>query len=420
MSPTKLIARGKTARNRELQSPDPGSFSTGVQWLLGTACGLLIANLYYAQPLTGLISASLGMPPGSSGLLVTLPLIGYGIGLLLVVPLGDLVENRKLVLLLVGLEALCMLSAGLITRPVPFLGVALLIGATACAVQILVPYVTYLAPQAARGQAVGKVVSGLMLGIMLARPVSSLVADRWSWRAIFRISAVLMALLFVALQVALPPRRPTPGLTYGALLRSLGRIFITTNILRRRAFYHASMFGAFSVFWTAAPLWLTGPRFGLNQRGVAWVALAGVAGAVAPPIAGRVADKGLSRPGTGLAMLLAAGAFLLSDLPFGSSRLALGLVMACAILLDFAVSANLVFGQRAIYSLGAEERSRLNGLYLATFFAGGAISSALSGWAYSRLGWMGVSALGIALPTLGLVYLATERQSGSKAAAVVR
>jgi predicted MFS family arabinose efflux permease len=394
----------------ESTAPVLDGFSVGLQWLLGTACALLIASLYYGQPLTGLISESLGMPRESTGLIVTLPLLGYGIGLLLIVPLGDLIENRWLVLFLVGLQALCLMSVSLIAQPVLFLSAAFLVGATAAAVQILLPYATYVAPEALRGQAVGKVVSGVMLGIMLARPVSSFVADLWSWRAIFRISAVLMAGLFLALRFWLPPRKPTTDLTYGELLLSMRRIFVTTAVLRRRAFYHVSMFGAFSVFWTAAPLWLSGPQFGLSQRGIAWVALAGVAGAVAPPIAGRIADKGLSQWGTVAGMLLAAGAFLLSDLAHAGSRLALGLVIACAILLDFAVSSNLVFGQRAIFSLAPEQRSRINGLYLATFFAGGAISSALSGWCYTRFGWAGVSALGVALPIAGLVYLLTERR----------
>jgi predicted MFS family arabinose efflux permease len=234
------------------------------------------------------------MPRGSSGLLVTLPLIGYGVGLLFVVPLGDLIENRRLVLMLLGLETLCLLVIGRIDQPVPFLAVAFLVGATAVAVQVLVPYVTYLVPLAIRGRTVGKVMSGLMLGIMLARPLSSLMADLFSWRAIFNLSAALMAALFVTLRLALPPRQPARHSSYTELLRSMGRIYLTTPVLRRRALYHACMFGAFSVFWTAAPLWLSGPQFQLTQRGIAWVALAGVAGAIAPPIAGRIADSGLS------------------------------------------------------------------------------------------------------------------------------
>lgn len=389
--------------------PSAPDFPLRLRWLLGIACGLMIANVYYAQPLTGLITAALGMPRASAGLLVTLPLTGYGLGLLSVVPLADLLENRRLVLLMVALEALCLLLISVTGNATLYLAVAFLVGTNAAAVQVLVPYVTFLAPEAERGRAVGRVVSGVMLGIMLARPVASFVSDLLSWRAIFAISAALMALLAVALGLMLPQRRPPPGLTYPRLLLSLGRIFTTTPILRRRAFYHAWLFGAFSVFWTAVPLWLSGPQFGLTQRGIAWVALAGVAGAIAPPLAGRLADHGRSKLGTGLAMAAVIVAFLLTDVAHDASALSLGLVVFAAILLDFAVSANLVFGQRAIYALGAAERGRINGLFMATFFAGGAIASALSGWSFSHFGWPGVSVLGIALPVLALLYFATER-----------
>lgn len=404
-------------REVDLSAPAPLSagnetrrWSAGMQWLLGTACGLLIANVYYAQPLTGLITAALGLPGSSAGLLVTLPLMGYGTGLLMVVPLADLVENKRLVLTLVAIEAVCMIALTLLDHSTPYLIAAFFVGTSAVAVQVLVPYVTFLAPEPERGKAVGKVVSGVMLGIMLARPVSSLVTEMFSWRAIFAASAALMVGLFIALRQSLPERIPKPGLTYGVLLLSMGRIFVSTPILRRRAFYQALLFGAFSVFWTAVPLWLSGPQFGLTQSGIAWVALAGVAGAVAPPFAGKLADKGMSRIGTSLAMVLATLAFATTALIHSGSATALSLLICAAIALDFAVSANLVLGQRAIYALSVEERGRLNGLFMATFFVGGAIGSALGGWAWSHFGWAGVAALGTTLPVLGLAYLATEKR----------
>ena len=384
---------------------------TVIQMMLAAACGMIVANTYYAQPLTGLISATFGMPRASTGLLVTLPLAGYGIGLLTIVPLGDLFENRRLALTLIGAEMLFTLALSFATRPATYLLIAFLIGIVASVVQLLVPYVTYLVPEQAQGRAVGRVVSGVMLGVMLARPVSSMIASFWSWREVFRMSAMLMVAVCVALRLVLPPRSPAQPPNYGSLLRSLGHIFASTELLRRRGIYHAATFGAFSVFWTAVPLWLSSPRFGLSQRGIAWVALAGVAGAIAPPIAGRIADKGLSQAGTAAAMLLASASFLLSDLALGHSDLSLAILVAAAILLDFAVSANLVLSQRAIYSLGSAQRSRVNGLFMATFFAGGAISSALSGWAFAHFGWAGVSVLGMLLPLAALLYFSTERRT---------
>jgi predicted MFS family arabinose efflux permease len=170
------------------------------------------------------------------------------------------------------------------------------------------------------------------------------------------------------------------------------------------------MFGAFSLFWTVAPLWLASPAFGLTQKGIALFALAGVAGAIASPIAGRVADQGLSHGATIIFMGLGAASFGLTFIAPPGSTLALGLVTAAAILLDFGVSGNLVLGQRAVYGLSAPLRGRLNGLYIATFFCGGAAGSALGGWSFAHWGWNATAGIGMAMPILGLLYFATERR----------
>jgi predicted MFS family arabinose efflux permease len=229
-----------------------------------------------------------------------------------------------------------------------------------------------------------------------------------SWRVVFLISAGAMVALAMVLGRALPPRAPASKLRYGALLTSMAHLAATTPILQRRALYHAGLFGAFSLFWTTTPLLLAGPEFHLSQGGIALFALAGVAGAIAAPIAGRVADRGWTRPATLCCMVMAAGAFLITHLAPRGSGAALGLLVAAAMILDFGVSANLTLGQRAIFALGAEFRSRLNGLYMATFFIGGALGSAVGGWAYAQGGWALASWIGFALPVLALLYACTE------------
>lgn len=380
--------------------------------LLATACGLIAANIYYAQPLAGPISAALGLSAKATGLIVTLTQIGYGLGLLLIVPLGDLVENRKLTLALLMIAALSLLGAGLSTHPLPFLLSALSIGIGTVAVQVLVPYAAHMAPAAARGRVVGNVMSGLMLGIMLARPVSSFLTQIASWRLVFFASAVGMAVLAGVLSWLLPQRVPAGKLRYGELLASMAGLVRTTPTLRRRALYHAALFGAFSLFWTTVPLLLAGPTFGLSQGGIGLFALAGVAGAIAAPIAGRVADRGWSRLATAAAMLAVAAGFVLSHLGTPGSPWSLGWLVLAAIVLDFGVSANMTLGQRAIFALGAEVRARLNGLYMTTFFLGGALGSALGAWAYASGGWAWASVFGIALPVAALAYWATEERSG--------
>jgi predicted MFS family arabinose efflux permease len=384
--------------------------SAGVTLLLAAACGLIVANLYYAQPLAGPIGASLGLSPGATGLIVTLTQIGYGLGLLFIVPLGDRVETRRLVSALIGLVAIALLCAGLSTAPVPFLGAMLAIGLVSVAAQVLVPHAAHLAPPEQRGRMVGNVMSGLLTGIMLARPAASFVAQAASWHTVFFLSAAVMAALLVLLGVALPPRQPAAALPYGRLLASMAHLARTSLVLRRRALYQAAMFGAFSVFWTTAPLRLA-QEFGLSQSGIALFALAGVTGAIASPIAGRLADAGHGRAATFLAMGCAIAAFVLSRVGAAGSTTALAAMVAAGIVLDFGVTTNLVVGQRAIFALGDDVRSRLNGLYMATFFGGGAIGSAFGGLAFAHAGWAGAAWLGMALPAAALAYAAGEREA---------
>ena len=398
-----------------LRTPSrPPDVSFGVILTLAAACGLLVANIYYAQPLIAEIAQSLGLATGAAGLIVTMSQVGYGLGLMFVVPLGDLVENRKLILISVALSAVALACAAFAPSAGVFLACAAVIGLGSVAVQVLIPLAAHLAPDATRGRVVGMVSSGLMLGIMLARPVSSFIAAQSSWRVVFAISSAAMVLLAAGLSRALPLRAPQTGMTYGELMGSMVHLIKGTPVLRRRAFYQGCLFFAFSLFWTTTPLLLGGPRYHLTQNGIALFALAGVSGAIAAPIAGRVADRGWSRPATGAAIALVVLALLGSMFIPQGSIVALLLMAAVAIAVDFGVQANLIFGYRAIFAVAPEARGRLNGVYLSTAFVGGAIGSALGAWAYARGGWPLASSVGLTLPTLALarflVGLATGKE----------
>ncbi len=388
----------------------PGILSGWLTLLLAVSCGLIVANLYYAQPLIGPISADLGLSSQAAGLIVTMTQLGYGAGLLLIVPLGDLVENRRLVIAVTSLGALSLLGAAYSTHPLPFLVAGVFIGLGSVAVQILIPYAGHLAPAATRGRAVGNVTTGLMIGVMLSRPVASFIAAVSSWHMVYIVSAVAMVLLVLVLHRLLPPRKPTTRLRYGQLLVSMMHLATTSVVLRRRAFYQASLFGVFSMFWTTIPLVLAGSAFRLSQTGIAMFALAGVAGAISAPLAGRVADRGWTRPATAAAMLLTAGGFALTRVVDLGSTWSMALLVSGAIAIDFGVQANVVLGYRTLFALGAEVRGRLNGLYMTTFFLAGAAGSAVGAWAYANGGWTLVSWIGGALPLLALVYLATEHE----------
>lgn len=384
------------------------SISRGMVTLLAAAAGLIVANLYYAQTLVGPISAATGLSPAAAGLIVTLTQVGYTLGLLFVVPLGDLLENRRLIVVALAVASVALLAAAFATSAAVFLAAALAIGLSSVAAQVLVPFAAHLSSEAERGHTVGKVVSGLLLGVMLARPAASLIADHASWHVVFGGAAVLIALLAVVLRIKLPQRMPQSALSYPKLIGSLWTLFTTTPILRRRAAYHAGLFGAFSLFWTVVPQVLAGPGFGLSQSAIAVFALVGMAGAVASPIAGKLADKGHSTAATAVALTLGIAGFALPLLVPGSHVVALAVLVVASIVLDMGVAGNLVLGQRAIFMLGHEARSRLNGLYFAVFFAGGAAGSALGGWVYAQYGWHAALLAGMALPAVALAYWVGE------------
>lgn len=393
------------------------TLSSAMIFLLASACGLICANIYYAQPLAGMIAAELGLSAAATGLIVTLTQIGYGLGLLFVVPLGDLIENRKLIVTTVATAVAALLAAAIAPHAAQFLAAVFLVGVSSVAVQMIVPLAAHMTPEATRGRVVGSVMSGLMVGIMLARPVSSILSEFVSWRGVFLISAGMMAVLALVLYRLLPRRMPDAKLGYGALLASMGKLAVSTPILQRRAIYHAAMFSAFSVFWTITPIYLSGPAFRLSQGEIALFALAGAAGAVAAPIAGRIADRGWTWGATLCSLLAGMASFLITHIAPEGSHLALALLVVAAILLDFAVTTNLVLSQRAIFTLGAEFRSRLNGIFMATFFMGGAVGSALGGWAYATGQWAAASWLGFALPVAGLMVFLTEGRAKSGHAA---
>ncbi|MBA5690254.1 MFS transporter [Rugamonas apoptosis] len=382
--------------------------SPGMVSLLATATGLIVASLYYAQTLVGPISSSTGMSPEAAGLIVTLTQIGYCIGLLFIVPLGDLLENRRLVFAGLIFTSAMLVLAAVSSSAWMFLTAALGIGLGSVAAQIIVPFAAHMSKEATRGVTVGKVVSGLLLGIMLARPAASLIADAASWHVVFGGAAVMVLMVAMVLRAKLPARAPTSTISYPKLMGSLWHLFLKTPVLRRRAAYHAGLFGSFSLFWTVTPLMLSGPQFQLSQTGIAIFALVGMAGAIASPIAGKLADKGHTLMATAAALTLGVIGFVLPMIAPASRNIALGILVIASIVLDMGVAANLVLGQRAIFSLGAEVRSRLNGVYFALFFAGGALGSALGGWIFATHGWIAALMAGAAFNGVALLYWGTE------------
>lgn len=379
--------------------------------LLAVASGMTVANLYYAQPLLSSLSGVFHTSTATAGALITLTQVGYVIGMLFLVPLGDRLEKRNLITVLLAVTTLALVAAGLATSFPMLLIASLVSGATSVVAQILVPFAASLAPDHARGRVVGRVMSGLLTGILLSRTLSSLVSDLVGWRAVFLGSAALMVVLAVALRAALPQHAPTTTIPYHQVLRSTARLVRTHPALLRRGLYQAAMFGAFSAFWTTVSFVLTGPRFHYSTVGVGVFALVGAAGAAIAPFAGHWADRGLVRPMTGIAFVVAALAFALAG--FGGHSVVL--IALAAILIDMAVQTTLILGQHSVYQLDPTARARLNSAFIATFFAGGAVGSQLGSVVYHSGGWAALTALGAALPLVALLYWTTERRQRAAA-----
>lgn len=383
------------------KSDDPGFW---VILSFAIACGVNVANVYYAQPLIGPISESFHLDLSASGLIVTMIQIGYVIGLIFLAPLGDLLENKMLILTALSAVIASLALSSFAPTASIFIAVSLLLGITATATQMILPVAAHLAPEHKRGQIVGTVMSGLLFGILLARPVSTLVAGFIGWRGVYAASAVAMIAVVAMLSFTLPRRRPDHTLDYAKLLGSMWSILRTTPELQRRTAYQGMMYGAFSLFWTAAPLILLQPPFSLSHTVLSLFLLSGAAGAFVAPLAGRLADKGHGDALTIAAIIMVAIGFVL--VWFGGHSLMLWVL--AGIILDAGVQMNMLVGQRTIYGLGADIRSRVNALYIALFFLGGAIGSALSGWAVSNGGHAKVAMIGLCFPAITLILFLGE------------
>jgi predicted MFS family arabinose efflux permease len=391
----------------------------GTVWFLALSVGVIVVNLTAPQTLVGPIAADLGMLPAQAGLVGTASLLGYAAGLFFLVPLSDLVENRRLTIVMLGAAVLAALAAAVTRAAVPFLALLFILGAACSAIQVLVPIAAAMARPSDRGRVVGDVMSGLMVGILLSRPLASLVADLLGWRVFYLLSGASMAALVPLMGLRLPVRRPDTRTRYPSLIVSLATLLRREPVLRRRALTAAFGLAAFSVFWTAVALRLAAAPFGFDQRHVALFALAGASGAVVAPFAGRAGDRGWSRPlliGAHLITILAFGLAWLAD-HLGDGLLpALMLLVLAAIVVDVGVVGDQTLGRRAVNLLAPEARGRVNALFVGIFFLGGAAGSGVAGFAWAQGGWPLVCAAGAVFGSLSLIsdLLGGSSQDGTQ------
>jgi predicted MFS family arabinose efflux permease len=355
--------------------------------LLAIAAGAIVANLYYAQPLLPAMARDVGASDQALGAVPMATQLGYGAGMLALVPLGDRLERRGLIVAMTALSSVVLVGVGWARGLGALVAASFLLGLVSMVPQLIVPYAATASPAESRGRGVGTVMGGLLIGILLSRTLSGFVGAAWGWRAVYFLASGLMVALAALLALRLPAQQPEARVPVLEIYASLGRIVAREPVLRLHSLLGAMTFGAFSVL--------------------------GVVGALAAPLVGRFADKRDPRILNGLAIAVTLGSF--GVLAAGGASL--GALAVGVVLLDLGAQTNHVSYQARIFSLDSALRSRLNTIYMTSYFAGGALGSWAGALAWSRAGWGGVCAVGAGMAAIALVALARDVTRAARATA---
>ncbi|MFQ2466728.1 MFS transporter [Aeromonas caviae] len=375
-------------------SPSAGGAATpgpSLLFAMALSCGLAVANIYYNQPMLAVMAQDF---PGHSGmpLIAMLTQLGYAMGLLLLVPLGDVLERRWLIPGQFALIALASLLAATATSATTLMLASVLLGIGATAAQQIVPVAATLADPARRGAVVGSVMSGLLAGILLSRTVAGLVTAYGSWRAMFWLAIPLALSGALLMARMIPSGLPRSPLGYGRLLHSLVGLWREEPALRRATLTQALLFASFSAFWTVLAFYLAEPAYGLGADMAGLFGVIGVAGVVAAPLAGRMADRLGARPVVLAGAVLVVLAWICFELWLSLAGLACGVI-----LLDLGVQSALIAHQQRIYGLRPEARGRINTLFMTGMFLGGTLGSSLGMLVWQQGHWLGVGSAGMGL-----------------------
>lgn len=370
---------------------------------MAAATGATVANLYYCQPLLRMMQESFGATVQQTSWIATLTQVGYALGMLFFVSLGDLLERRRLIVIFCALSGIFLLlqASSSSVQMASFL--SLMIGLTTMTPQLLIPFAAQLAEPEKRGQVLGTIMSGLLLGILLARTISGFVGAQFGWRVMFTAAGIAMLIASVLLRMVLPKSESSFHGSYLSLLSSIQKIVKKHSALREASFFGAMLFGSFSAFWATLIHLMETPAFNLGSRAVGIFGLLGATGAFVTPFVGKLADQKSPRFVTGLGLFVTAIAFVVYAIWGATSLIALGVGV---ILMDAGVQSGHVANQSRIFSLDQEARSRINTVYMTSYFTGGALGSYLASSAWDRFGWTGVCSVALLMLALGgLVYV---------------
>lgn len=385
--------------------------------LLAVTCGVAVSSLYVAQPLLDTIGSAFGVSDGTAGLLVTASQLGYVVGLALLVPLGDLLERRRLIVALLVLAALGQVVSTVAPGFAVLAASLALVGVTSAVAQIVVPLASSLAAEDERGKVVGTVMSGLLIGILLARTLSGLLAEVGGWRLVFAVVAGALLVLAAVLWRFLPTAHAPADVRYPALLRSVLTLVREEGELRERMLLGAVGMATFSVLWTAVAFLLAREPYGYGDGVIGLFGLAGLAGALMAPLAGRAVDAGHGRLATTGALVVLTLSWLLLALG-GTSVVAL---LVGIVALDFAVQGLQITNQSTVYALRPDARSRITTAYMVAYFLGGVAGSIGASAVYAAGGWDAICVLGGGIALLGLgswgVFARRHRARAARTAA---
>ncbi|QXF32848.1 MFS transporter [Photorhabdus luminescens] len=375
------------------------SLSPALVALMAIATGLVVASNYYAQPLLDTIALQFNLTANEAGFIVTTAQLSYAVGLIFLVPLGDIFERRGLIVSMTILAAVGLLITATSQNIWQMLLGTALTGLFSVVAQVLVPLAATLALPHQRGKAVGTIMSGLLLGILLARTISGTMATLGGWRTVFWVASVLLVILSLTLWRYLPRYKQVTDLNYFQLLRSIAKFVTTTPLLRVRSILGALTFANFSLLWTSMAFLLSAPPFNYSEGVIGLFGLVGAAGALMAAKTGQLVDKGKGSLTTTISLVL----LLLSWIPIGLAKESLIGFMIGILLLDIAIQGVHVTNQSTIYRMMPEARNRLTAAYMTIYFIGGAFGSLVSGYAYKHSGWYGVAAAGMAISTINLI-----------------
>jgi predicted MFS family arabinose efflux permease len=399
-------ARTQNAAQAPVTSRPADTMTPGLMLLLALIGGFAVGNLYWAQPLLGVIAADLGVSTGTAGSLVTLTQIGYAVGIVLIVPLGDTTNRRRLIPLMLVLSAVALVACAVAPSFTALLVAVAVLGLTTVAGQIVIPLAGDLANDSSRGRVVGTVMTGFLAGTIVSRTLSGLVAQLAGWRAIYVVAAVVVLGLALLAHRKIPAL-PTPApMRYPALLASVGGVVRRHRVVRWNLVLSALQFGLFMLFWTALTVLLSESPFDYSPLTIGMLGLFGLAGAVAAQHTGKLHDRGWSMAATGagwgVALIAMAFAYLGAQ--------SLPLIIVAIVLLHFAIFPLNVLISSRLFAVVSEGRSRVNTALIAVNFIAGAIGSALVSPLWAAGGWHAVTTVGIGISVVGLVLWSVGRR----------